>query len=685
VSGASLAETARAGLAQPTFGVGVGRLAQVLRAAVVGLGIFVLAAAIRLIAIDAYVTIDESRWVQRASDFSAHIGQGNLEETFIIGHPGVTTMWTALIGMGPERAHRFSFLEGRDDATRRDGYYEALSAARRPFAIVGALGVAAVALLGWRLLGAGPGIVGGLLLATEPFLVAHARVAHLDSGLTVYMAISVLSALVVFVAGGSWPFLLLSGAATGLAFLTKAPSVYLIGFVPLVAGLGWLTAGRRLAALPRLALQLLVWGLIAASVGVLLWPSLRVNPVGTVLQMAQFTERVGGGEHDNFFLGSVTDDPGLIFYPFALVLRLAPVTLIGALIVPMIWRRLGGTQRRTVLCLLLYCLGFMAMMTIGPKKFDRYLLPLYPMLGLLAGLGVWTLATALADRQGSWTGKTRPAVVILVVAVVVQAATLLPVLRYPLAYYSPLLGGGSLATRLILVGWGEGLDQVGAWIDAQPRPLGEPTVATSYHRVLQAQLTGSAIPLEHVRMADYVVPYVNTLQRGDEAEVLAPYLTAASPEHTVRINGIEYARVYRGPHYPLPVEHGIDFGGAVTLLRSVSAPGSGDVRPGEEVTVGLRWDRATAAQERVVVAILTADGHAVVQDERPVGADGPDERGQPGDLHRLTMPPSTPPGPHRLAIRVLDGRSRTAVPVTGGSLAGQEWVTLRDLVVSRAP
>ena len=107
-----------------------GRLAAALRVVGVGLAVFALAAVVRLWALDTYVTIDESRWVQRASDFWALIGQGNREDTFIIGHPGVTTMWTALLGMGPERARHFSFLEGRDDATRRDGYFEALIAAR---------------------------------------------------------------------------------------------------------------------------------------------------------------------------------------------------------------------------------------------------------------------------------------------------------------------------------------------------------------------------------------------------------------------------------------------------------------------------------------------------------------------------------------------------------------------------
>jgi hypothetical protein len=704
VSGASFAETARPGVRAPILVLGVGRRASALRVVAAGLAVFALAAAVRLVAVDTYVTIDESRWVQRASDFSAYIGQGRLAETFIVGHPGVTTMWTALIGMGPERARHFSYLDGRDDATRRAGYFDALVAARRPFAVVGGLGVAAVALLGWRLLGAGPGILGGLLLSFEPFLVAHARVAHLDSGLTVYMAVAALSALVVFVGGGSWPYLLLAGAATGLAFLTKAPSVYLVGFVPLVAGLAWLSSRRDSARLPRLALQLVVWGIVAALVAVLLWPALRVDPPGTLLQMAQFTERVGGGEHDNFFLGTPTDDPGPFFYPFALAIRLTPVTLVGVLLLAAIWRRIGPAQRKVALFLLLYCLGFTAMMTIGPKKFDRYLLPLYPMLGLLAGLGFWSVTfsvvsrrTTCADGTGSKDAVPRTssasgaagarfasAAAVLAVVLVLQAGLLLPLLRYPLAFYSPLLGGGAVAERSILVGWGEGLDQAGAWIDAQPRPLGEPTVATSYHRVLQAQLAGSAIPLENVRMADYVVPYVNTIQRGDEPAVLGPYLSGAMPEHVVRINGIEYARVYQGPHYPVSVEHGIDFGGRFILVRSASAPGAGDVRPGEEVTVGLRWDRP-AARERVAVALLADDAQAIVRDERPVGADGPDEHGQPGDMHRLTVPPRASPGRYRLAIRVQDVQGRAVLPASGGPVVGDAWVTLRELTVSRAP
>ncbi|MCC6179056.1 MAG: glycosyltransferase family 39 protein [Chloroflexi bacterium] len=669
------------------------------RVVAVGLAVFLLALAARLPALDAYVTIDESRWVQRASDFSALIGQHKYDDTFIIGHPGVTTMWTAYLGMGPERARAFSYLEGKDDATRRPGYFEALVAARRPFAVLGALGVMAVALLGWRLLGFGPALVGGLLLAFEPFLVAHARVVHLDSALTAYTATALLSALVFWTAGGGWPYLALSGLAAGLAFLTKAPSIYAIGFVPLIAAVTLLSRRERRGAAWLRALGWgVAWGVLALAVCLTLWPAFRVDPVGTLLRMAQFTERVGGGEHDNFFMGQVGDDPGPFFYPLALVLRLAPLTLVGGLLAGVLWRRLATNHRRTLLWLLAYSLGFLLMMSSAPKKFDRYLLPIFPLVGLAAGAGLWQAVglvrpltplplSRVRERGLGGEGPLRPGsetIVVLVLVGVLQVLPLLTTHPYPLAYYSPLLGGGAVAQRMVLVGWGEGLDRVAAWIDAQPRPLGEPTVATSYHRVLQAQLHGSAIPLDKLWMADYVVPYVNTLQRGMDADVLGPYLALGTPVYTVTLDGIEYARVYRGPHFPDGGAVGAGFGERVTLDAFVAAPGSGKVRPGEEIVALLRWDRPANQGERAAVAVVSRDGRVVVEDERPVGADGPNEYGQPGEIHRLTVPSGVAAGEYALTVRIVESGARTALTVTSGPHTGTDSVPLRALTVEAA-
>ena len=654
-----------------------------------GLAIVLLALTPRLAALDTYVTIDESRWLQRAADFSLFLARGDARETFIIGHPGVTTMWTALLGMGPQRAQQFSSREDRTDATRRDGYFDALQAARRPFVLLAAASVGLITLLAWRLIGAGPAMLGGMLLALEPFLVAHARVVHLDSGLTVYMTVSLLAALIYWQRGGGAGYLLLSSVGAGLALLTKAPALFLLGFLPLLllAPRARISARPRWPSSPQL-LGLALWTSAAVAVCLLLWPALRADSFGTLQQVAQFTERVGGGEHDNFFLGDVREDPGPLFYPLALLFRLSPLTLLGLLLAVGSWRWLRPEQRRVGSILALYCLGFGLMMSLAPKKFDRYMLPVFPVLGLLAGLGVWTaLRTILrsvgsvgsAPARGPWSQAVSAGFLVSLLAL--QAAPLLAVHPYYLAYYNPLLGGGPMAQRTILIGWGEGLDQAARYLNAQSSPLGAPTVATSYHRVLQAHLEGSALPLERVRMADFVVPYVNTLQRRADSDVLLPFLESAPPEHAVWINGIEYARVYRGPHYPLGGPVNASFDGRVTLLEFLAAPGARAVNAGDEIQTLLRWDRVSDGREQAALLLLDQAGRVVVQDQRPLGADGPDQLGRPGEIHRLTVPPRTAAGEHLLGVRVIDPSARASLPVAGDSQASVDTAVLRTIVV----
>ena len=88
---------------------------------VVALLVVVAALATRLPELGRYATIDESRWVGRSADFSTYIQQRDFDKTFIVGHPGVTTMWLGVLGMGPGRVKAMSYLgpEAPTDVTRR--------------------------------------------------------------------------------------------------------------------------------------------------------------------------------------------------------------------------------------------------------------------------------------------------------------------------------------------------------------------------------------------------------------------------------------------------------------------------------------------------------------------------------------------------------------------------------------
>src|SRR5262249_4770985 len=127
-------------------------------------------------------------------------------------------------------------------------------------------------------------------------------------------------------------------------------------------------------------------------------------------------EIVGNGGRPNgdgqFFLGQAIRDPGPLFYIVADVLRTTPATLLGLLALPLAFRRpttddrrpppkertrwsvVGGRwsgEQRVLLALAAFVLFWTLVMTLGPKKFDRYVLPTWPALCVLAAMGLVAL------------------------------------------------------------------------------------------------------------------------------------------------------------------------------------------------------------------------------------------------------------------------------------------------------
>lgn len=614
------------------------------------LAVSLVALAIRLPELDRYATIDESRWVGRSADFAMYLAGRDWDKTFIVGHPGVTTMWLGALGLGPERARAFSYLAGQTDVTRRDGYLEALVAARRAVVLATALALGGAAWLAWGLLGRGPALLGSLLLLADPFLGAHSRLIHLDALLTSFMLLAALASL-AFWSGRGWSYAVVAGLFSGLAFLTKAPSVFLVAFVPALALVETARTGgwRRPAGRVRLVGGLAVWLAAALGVGLALWPYFRLKGLGAIRQVLEFAARNAGSERDNFFLGRPVEDPGPVFYPLALLLRATPLLLLGLAL--LVWllvaRRRQLAARWPILLLGGFAVGFVLMMSLGQKKFDRYALPALPALDLLAGAALWL----------GWQALPRPRIPVpaLAAAVGLAAWPLASVYPYDLAYYNPLLGGGPAAQRLLFVGWGEGLDQVAAYLNARPIVLEAPTVATAYPRALQAHLReNGAMPLERAELADYIVPYVNSIQRDQNADDLAPFLAGRAPEQVIQINGIEYARIYPGPHLPAELTVGATFGDRARLQSAVVGPGSGQARAGDEVALRLRWEPSGDPGGLISSArVARSDGGTLVEDRRSL-AGALREGATLLAESRLRLPPSLPAGQYRLEVALLD-------------------------------
>ncbi|MFN0070031.1 MAG: ArnT family glycosyltransferase [Chloroflexota bacterium] len=511
---------------------------------VLALLIFVMSLAPRLAGRDTYVTLDEDNWLKRTAGFTYALWSGELRRTYQNGHPGVTTMWVGMLGMGQDQALQFSTrLRGQGLIGRVPGFEAALVDARAAMAVATSVLIAAVAVLTTRIWGSGVGATAGLLLALDPFSIALGQILHVDGLLTGFMAVSALCLMTYWWQhGGRW-FRVLAGLTAGLAALSKTPGVFLL---PFGAGVAFLALMSRRVTLRHALIGSLAFGSVFALSYVGFWPALWLAPGEMLGRVFAFLRETGGQPHEggSFFWLRQVADPGPLFYPTALAYRLGLGMCLGLAFLLLLARRL---ERKTFIGLvLLFIAGFGMMMTLGPKKFDRYVMPLVPMLAILAAIGVW--------QAGAWAGTRlvgKPVLgsaVLAAVAVALQFQGVVSAYPYYLAYYNPLFGGTAGAAERVMVGYGEGLDQVATWLNARPNASGL-WVGSHAFDILQPQIDGQGESLRDrvPSQADYIVLYRFQIQVGQSPRVIDQYLGKREPELVVQINGLDYAYVYPGP------------------------------------------------------------------------------------------------------------------------------------------
>jgi hypothetical protein len=373
-----------------------------------------------------------------------------------------------------------------------------------------------------------------------------------------------------------------------------------------------------------------------------------VRPLRAIERMAVYTEEKGGSPMDagGYFLGSPMLDPGPLYYLVVLVVRLSPIVLIGLVA----WLLLKAPDaRRGVGLVLMVGVGLVGVLALLPKKSDRYILPAIPFLVIVAAVGL----AALAEH---W--RRARSVDILAVVGAGQIALLGLVWPYPLAFYDPLLGGGATATRLVSVGWGEGLDQVARTLNALPG-ADRLTVSTPYPAVLKAQFLGQSVDLDGYDTADYVVTYVAASQRRLTDDALNTVLADRQPIASVNIAGIPYAQVYEldAPAFALPSGRG-----GTLRLHQVQLSPSVTTRGGT-LSAQLAWEDVAAGSvtpptglEAELALIDGDDGTPATTTLAPIVADG-------------TAQTWTLKAPNRrekflLAVRVRDSHDGQWLPVT---------------------
>jgi len=278
-----------------------------------------------------------------------------------------------------------------------------------------------------------------------------------------------------------------------------------------------------------------------------------------------FSAAAGGHDNPIFFNGDIIEgDPGLIFYPLTYLWRTTPVVLIGLIlaIVAFVLRRPPFSledNRRWGSALALFALLFAIFMSLGAKKFDRYLLPIYAPFDFMAAMG-WlafframsSLATSLRNRWEKISSFVTFIPLIFAVAVVMmQIVGTMNTWPYYFSYYNPLLGGTIKAPEVMMIGWGEGLDQAARYLNDNSNGKNLKVISWYASGPFDYFYTGNSTTLgfdttdlDEILSNDYVVLYTHQWQRElPNAKVLS-YFAELMPECVVQINGIEYVQIY---------------------------------------------------------------------------------------------------------------------------------------------
>jgi hypothetical protein len=678
-----------------------------------------IAIALRVLDLGGFLTVDEATtWVPNSYRFLRVLQSGSYATTPFMGHPAITTMW---LGTGGVVLRRLLFDWG---ILTNETYPLVLALNRLPVPLVTVAGL----LLSYRYLQRiFPAIIAALaalLWATDPFIIAFSRVLHMDALMGTFATVALLAACLYWYRERHWHWLIISGIGTGLAILSKLPAFVLFPIVGVIAltshtgkGNGQAESGQEAAvqapgwqaiiiprlrdALPRATL----WAIIAGITVIALWPTFWTNPIRAYEAIKYGVEVEGGSPHlmGNFFMGKMNPTPGPLFYPVALAMRTTPFSLVGLVLLPWAMRDLGRRWRqastrtaqqsllltmRTITVLTSWIILFVAGMSCFPLKMNRYLVPTFPALDILTAFSLVWATTALVNRiqgMGKDHQHTRPVprkpkavggiVAVIALAAVVNAAWYHP---YPIVYFNQLLGGAKAGARTFLIGWGEGTDQMVAWLNQQPDITNVVTVSRM-SLVMNPYLRDKA---QAYRADGEDLPpdtgYLTIYARHTQWDQLRPPYTdfhdKVPPLLTVNLHGVDYGWIYQVPQ-TMPHTLTATFGESIRMQGY--AIDTSAIQQSSTLTMTIQWQvlAPVGKDYAIFVHVFDEQGKQVGQLDVPLldprygtgEPPAPTRAWQPGRvfrwLHPVHLPTDLPNGEYTLAIGVYDPSDWSRLPL----------------------
>ena len=263
------------------------------------------------------------------------------------------------------------------------------------------------------------------------------------------------------------------------------------------------------------------------------------------------------------FLGNVVYKPGPLYYPIMITIYSTPLVLFSFVIgILVTWIKRNQIHNskvlRVFLGLSIFVILYIVCMSLGAKKLSRYILPIYPILDILAAASLCALLKLIDQRFGSSSVNGRYNSFLSILKKVHVFALILPaLLLYQIistvslhphygSYYNPLWSRQYIMKATVM-GRGVGIEEAANYLNQ---------IKSERDTVVRASVVGSD-NLRHyfngktqsldalltdntVDVYDFI--YVHDMQLGTVNEEL---YANRIPEYTVRVNNIDFVKIYK--------------------------------------------------------------------------------------------------------------------------------------------
>jgi len=510
--------------------------------------IFLLALLPRVIGLaDHSLTVDEPRWMERGENLIKDLFRpmNLIFGVHLSRHPGIPAAF--LIGL-----FKLSFSK----------ILGPITASRLPIAILGALNCLVLFWLGRQIFSFESAIFSALFLAFSPFHIALSRIAHLDLCLTFFFSLSLLSYL-VFVQKKEKKYLYLSGISFGLALLTKIFALIILPIIGLSKLIWGLLKRKKITQIFNKKEEgvCLILGLIIFFLGYpLLWwdffPSIFPKPTFNFIEYFLHCFKAGLGGHFSYFLGQVTSHPSRWFYLFVLFARTNEILLIFVILglILLLYRLNKPNQELKDFILFFWLVIYISVMTFFSKMGDRYLLPIWPVLAILAGQSLLFLLYLFFKPfkyfAGLFVGLEKNTIVFLVGIALILSLSLPNIFNFfpnYYLYYNLFWGGPLKAQKVFQIGLGEGHKEAFEYLAEKTNHQAK-VALLGYDNVTRFYYQGPLIEVkknnQEWKKADYLVLNILKVQRYPNWSVVK-YAQTHQPEYTVVLNGLPVMWIYR--------------------------------------------------------------------------------------------------------------------------------------------